>query len=400
MTPPADPLTIMHDGAVDDAARDVARAAVPGTGADAISGAAANIGTGGGGPSMPRAQGTAPAGRAARQPRAGAGSVCVVPPEYDLPMRVGISSCLLGNMVRFDGGHKRDPWVVDVLGRFATYVPVCPEVECGMSIPREALRQVGDPEAPRLVTVQTGEDWTERMNQWATARVEALATEGLCGFIFKRASPSSGMERVKVYTGIGKQSAPPVLKGVGLFARIFMQRFPLLPVEEEGRLNDAMLRENFIERLFVMQRWQVLVAGWSMGGLVEFHTRHKLLVLAHSTEHYRRLGKLVAAGAGMDASALQQQYLALLMEGLRLRATTAKHGNVLQHVMGYFRRDLTSDEKQELLDVIASYRAELVPLIVPITLLNHYVRKYCQPYLAGQYYLAPHPAELKLRNHV
>ncbi len=335
-------------------------------------------------------------------------STANLPDAAHLPggrIRIGISSCLLGNPVRFDGGHKFDPWVVNVLGAYLNFVPVCPEVECGMGIPREALRLVGDPSAPRLVTVKHGEDWTDRMRAWAERRVAELEGEGLCGYIFKRASPSSGMERVKVYPefdpATGKSGGVPVQKGVGMFARAFIERFPLLPVEEEGRLNDPDLRENFIERLFVMRRWrQLLDDGLDTGGLVAFHTRHKLLMLAHSPQHYRTMGKLVAQAATYPRDELREAYQRLLMEGLRLRATPAKHVNVLQHIMGYFRKQLTPDEKQEMLEQIDLYRRALVPLVVPVTLLNHYVRKYGEKYLAGQFYLNPHPVELKLRNHV
>ncbi len=310
---------------------------------------------------------------------------------------VGISRCLLGENVRYDGGHKLDRFLRDGLGRFVDYAPVCPEAECGLGIPREAMRLVGDPASPRLVTIKTGVDLTGRMRAFSAARVEELAALPLCGFVFKSGSPSSGMERVKVYPPEG---GTPVLKGVGLFTAEFLRRFPGLPVEEEGRLNDPGLRENFIERLFVMHRWRELEAqGLTPGRLVDFHTRHKLLVMAHSPRHYTALGRLVAQARGRDMAVLAGEYLALLMEGLRLAATVKKNVNALSHVMGYFKRQLTSDEKAELLEVLDAYARELLPLIVPVTLLNHYVRKFGQEYLAGQWYLRPHPAELKLRNH-
>lgn len=312
--------------------------------------------------------------------------------------KVGISRCLLGENVRYDGGHKLDHFLRDVLGRHVDFVPVCPEVECGLSVPREAMRLVGEPEAPRLVTIKTGQDITPRLSAWADERVAGLAGAGLCGFVFKYGSPSSGMSRVKVYPEAG---GAPVLKGRGLFAARLMDSQPLLPVEDEGRLNDPALRENFIERIFVMHRWRQLVAqGFTLGRLVEFHTRHKLLVMAHSVVHYRSLGKLVAQGGALPPAGLEAAYLAGLMEALRLEATVKKQSNVLSHVMGYFKRNLSADEKQELLEVLDAYARELVPLIVPLTLLNHYVRKFDAAYLAGQWYLKPHPAELKLRNHV
>jgi uncharacterized protein YbgA (DUF1722 family) len=261
------------------------------------------------------------------------------------------------------------------------------------------MRLVGDPEAPRLVTVRTKVDLTERMKTWARKRVGELEREDLRGFIFKSKSPSSGMARVKVYSQAAQGT--PVLRGVGLFARIFMERFPLLPVEDEGRLHDLALRENFIARLFVLQRWrEFLAAKPNLGDLVAFHTRHKLLILAHSPNHYRELGRLVARAKEVPAQELYEQYQSRLMEGLRLKATPKKNTNVLQHLMGYFKKDLTADEKQELRQVIEHYHQGYVPLVAPITLINHYVRKYNQPYLQEQVYLHPHPLELQLRNHV
>jgi uncharacterized protein YbgA (DUF1722 family)/uncharacterized protein YbbK (DUF523 family) len=314
-------------------------------------------------------------------------------------IRLGISACLLGQEVRFDGGHQLDRFITDTLGQYVEFVPVCPEVECGLGIPREAMRLVGDPDAPRLMTVRTKVDHTERMVSWANKRVRELELEGLCGFIFKSKSPSSGMERVRVYSEPPQGS--PVSKGVGMFARVFMEHFPLLPVEEEGRLHDPVLRENFIERIFVFQRWRELLAvKTGLGGLVTFHTRHKLLIFAHSTEHYRELGKLVARGKELPAPELYKRYQSGLMEALRLKATAKKNTNVLHHLMGYFKRDLAADEKHELLEIIDNYHQGFVPLVVPVTLINHYVRKYHQPYLQEQLYLHPHPVELQLRNHV
>lgn len=201
-------------------------------------------------------------------------------------IRIGVSSCLLGNAVRYDGGHQHDPFLTETLGRFFEFVPVCPEVECGLGVPRETLRLVGDPAQPRLMTTRTGIDHTERMLAWAVRRVRELEGEDLHGFIFKSRSPSSGMERVKVYMD-GKRAEK---KGVGMFARAFMDHFPLLPVEEDGRLHDILLRENFIERLFVYKRWRdLLQTRKTAGGLVDFHTAHKLLILSHSEEHYRKI---------------------------------------------------------------------------------------------------------------
>jgi uncharacterized protein YbgA (DUF1722 family)/uncharacterized protein YbbK (DUF523 family) len=311
-------------------------------------------------------------------------------------IRLGVSACLLGENVRYDGGHKKDDFLTDTLGQYVEYIPVCPETECGMGIPRESLRLVGEIESPRLVTTRSGIDHTDRMVQWAENKAAELKAQELCGFIFKSNSPSSGMERVKVYNDKGM----PVKKGVGIFARIFMEYFPRIPVEDEGRLHDPALRENFIERIFVLKRWREVLMQKSMGNLVDFHTRHKLLLLSHSPSHYRQMGKLVAEGKKIPIARLFDQYESLLTDALKLKATPKKHINVLQHIMGYFKAQLSSDEKQELSEIFDQYRNDLVPLIVPITLFNHYVRKYQQPYLSDQIYLHPHPAELKLRNHV
>jgi uncharacterized protein YbgA (DUF1722 family)/uncharacterized protein YbbK (DUF523 family) len=312
-------------------------------------------------------------------------------------IRIGVSTCLLGEAVRYDGGHAYDRYVTETLGQYMEFVPVCPEMEAGFGVPREPVRLVGNPASPRLMMVKTKQDLTDTMTAWARRRVKELEKEDLCGFIFKSKSPSSGMERVKVYTEKGM----PVKKGVGLFAKAFMEHFPLIPVEEEGRLHDPHLRENFIERIFTLNRWrQTLKGKKSPGTLVAFHTRHKLLILSHSNKHYREMGKLVAQTKGKKISEIYAQYEALLMEALRLKATFKKNTNVLQHMMGYFKKQLTADEKQELLEVINDFHSGLVPLIVPVTLFKHYVRKFGQPYLKDQVYLSPHPTELKLRNRV
>jgi len=312
-------------------------------------------------------------------------------------IKLGISSCLLGENVRYDGGHKLDRFLTDTLGQYVEYVPICPEVGCGLPIPRESMHLEGDPDSPRLMTIRTKQDMTDRLVQWAKKRVVELEKEDLCGFILKSNSPSSGMERIKVYDEKGMF----VKKGVGIFARIFMDHFPLLPAEDEGRLHDPTLRENFIERIFTLKRWrEVLAKKESRGNVVDFHMRHKLLILAHSPKHYQMIGKLVAKAKALSLRELYQQYQTHLMESLALKTTPKKNVNVLQHMVGYLREQLSSDEKQELLEVIDHYRGGYVPLIVPVTLINHYVRKYDQPYLKQQVYLNPHPLELQLRNHV
>jgi uncharacterized protein YbgA (DUF1722 family)/uncharacterized protein YbbK (DUF523 family) len=320
-------------------------------------------------------------------------------PAMPSPIKVGISTCLLGEKVRYDGGHKLDHYLKDTLGRYVHWVPVCPEVESGLPTPREAMHLSGDPENPRLVTVRTGVDHTETVVRWTSGKLDELADEKLCGFVFKNRSPSSGMTGIKIYRDDGTVTR----KGSGIFADRFMKRFPLLPVEDDGRLHDPGLRENFIERVFVFHRWRELTDDPKLpppGRLVEFHSDHKLLIMAHSPKHLRLLGKLVAQGRKLSPGDLYSRYAVILMEGLNLKATTRKNVNVLQHMMGYFKKVLTPDEKQEMLEVIDRYHRGLVPLVVPLVLFSHYVRKYDQPYLRRQHYLKPHPAELMLRTHV
>ena len=311
-------------------------------------------------------------------------------------IKLGISACLLGEKVRYDGGHKQDRFLNDTLGRYVDLVPVCPEVECGLGVPREAMRLTGAPEAPRLLTIRTRKDLTEQMLGWARKRVEELAQENLSGFIFKSRSPSSGMARVKVYDAQGV----PAKRGAGLFAAAFMARFPLLPVEDEGRLHDPRIRENFVARVFTLGRWQEMLAKkWTLADFINFHTRHKLLLLAHSPGHYRLMGKLVARAKEIPPRELTARYQEMLLEALKLQATPKKQANVLQHILGYFKKALSADEKQELLELIDAFRQDELPLLGPLTLINHYVRKYGQPYLQEQYYLHPHPLELQLRYH-
>lgn len=313
------------------------------------------------------------------------------------PIRVGVSSCLLGRQVRYDGGHKRDRYVTDILGEWFKWVMVCPEVEIGLGTPRPTIRLEGDVERPRLVEPKSGEDLSERMRSYSEKRVTDLQKLDLDGYILKRASPSCGMERVKVWS----ESGMPTKKGAGLFAEVLLKRWPELPVEEEGRLNDPVLRENFVERVFCRHRWRSLNRGGrTRGKLVAFHTAHKMLLRAHNEAGYRRLGKIVASfGSRTDAEvfdAYEEEFFTVL----RRRATPKRHANVLQHAVGYLKKLAEPAERRELLDLIEDYRQSLVPLVVPITLLNHHVRRHRVPYLAGQIYLEPHPKELMLRNRV
>jgi len=308
-------------------------------------------------------------------------------------VRIGVSSCLMGRKVRYDGGHKRDAFLVETFGKFVEWVEVCPEVEVGLGTPREAIRLVRDGDQVRLVGVESATDHTDRMRRWAAARVESLAGEALDGYILKRDSPSCGMERVKVYTLGGM----PSREGRGLFADALISRLPLLPVEEEGQLADPRLREHFVERVFAHHRLRAFFSGrWTAGSLVAFHAAQKLSLLAHSPSGYAALGRLVARAGDMPRAELRAAYETGYMRAIAVVATPSRHVNVLQHMAGYFRKAVDEASRQELAQAIADYQQGLVPLIVPITLVRHLVRRCGIEYLAGQVYLEPHPKELML----
>jgi uncharacterized protein YbgA (DUF1722 family)/uncharacterized protein YbbK (DUF523 family) len=314
-----------------------------------------------------------------------------------VPLRLGISRCLLGDEVRFDGGHKRDHFLTDTFGRYVEWVPVCPEVEAGLGTPREAMRLIGDPRRPRLVTIKSGIDHTGALETMTERRVEELRALDLSGYVFKKDSPSCGVERVRIYN----QHGMPSRNGVGIFARAFVERLPLIPVEEEGRLCDPPLRENFIERVFCYRRYQDLInGGVTRQAVVRFHTIHKYLLLAHSQQHHQMLGRLVGRADQYRPKELAVKYGELFMKALAVKATVRKHVNVLQHMMGYFKDRLSVQEKAELLSVIGDYHRGLSPLVVPLTLIKHYVQKFDVEYIRDQVYLNPHPKELMLRNHV
>ncbi len=309
-------------------------------------------------------------------------------------IRVGISSCLLGEHVRFDGGHKRDAYIVGTLGPYFELVPVCPEMAIGLGAPRQPIRLVGDPGQPRVVG-------TRDPDLDVTAALEALGRKmgrelsDISGYLLKRGSPSCGMERVKVYNRNGM----PGGRGSGVYARCLMEQQPLLPVEEEGRLGDPVLRENFIQRVFIYHRWQSLVRqGLTPAALVSFHTRHKLIVMAHSQAAYQRLGRMVAQTGAASLDTLSATYIHELMTTLKRRATRKSHANVLFHLMGYLKRFIEPADKTELLETIDNYREGRLPLVVPITLLKHHFRRHPNPYVEEQHYMDPHPAELMLRN--
>jgi len=326
-----------------------------------------------------------------------------VKPARDLPsarIRLGISACLLGSRVRFDGQHKRDAFLTDELGPLVEWVPVCPEVEVGMGVPREPVRLVvgGAEGRPRMLGLASGTDWTARMNRFVEARVRTLAREELSGFVLKSKSPSCGLARVKVYADAHSR-LPVHARGGGLFAEALARAFPNLPVEDEGRLQDARLRENFLERVFAYARLRSFWRGrWTLGGLVEFHAAQKMALLAHSTEGYRSLGRLVAGGKSLARTELRERYESGFMATLTKMATPGKHANVLMHLAGHLKDQLDAADKRELLGLIEEQRHGHLPLVVPLTLLAHHARRLGATYLLGQTYLNPRIDELRLRN--
>lgn len=312
-------------------------------------------------------------------------------------IRIGISACLLGRAVRYDGGHKLDRFIANTLGQFVDFVPVCPECECGLGVPREAMRLTGDPANPRLVTLKTKKDHTALMTAWAKKRLTELESENLCGFIFKSKSPSDGMERVKVYDD---NKGHAVKSGVGIFTRLFMDHFPDLPVEEEGRLADPELRETFIENIFILKEWRAIPSAKKISGLMDFHARMKYALMARSPGLAHKMGRLLAGGRKGAFVSTRDAYFQLLAMWMKGRSTVELRFNALQHMIGFFKHDLESAEKKEFEGLLAHYRRGHIPFIVPITLLKHYAAKYSSSYLLNQYFLNPHPLELHLRNHV
>ena len=319
-----------------------------------------------------------------------------VQPTNPLP-QLGISQCLLGEHVRYDGGHKRDRFLTDVLGRFVEWVPVCPETEAGLGIPREAMRLVSTNGSPHLITINSKIDHTSLITQFSRKKIRELKKNQLDGYILKRNSPSCGFHHVRVYTPQGM----PSTSGVGLFADILQRSLPRLPVEDEGRLQDLSIRENFIERIFCAHRWNLLQRErLSRGHIVQFHTQHKYLLLAHSRSHYQQLGRLVASANQYTPHQLADIYGPIFAEALQVKATVRKHVNVLQHLLGHLKKLLIKVERDELQESIWDYHRAITPLTVPLTLISHYVRVFDIEYLSDQVYLNPHPKELMLRNHV
>ncbi|MFH1279032.1 MAG: DUF523 and DUF1722 domain-containing protein [Candidatus Eisenbacteria bacterium] len=312
-------------------------------------------------------------------------------------LRIGISSCLLGQQVRFDGGHKRDRFLTDILGGYAEWVPVCPEVDIGLGTPRESIRIVRAGGKDRLVGGKSGADHTEKMTAYSKVQAGELAGRGLHGYVLKKDSPSCGMERVRVYD----ENGVPAKEGAGFFARALMERLPLLPVEEEGRLRDPRLRENFITRVFAYARWlRFRAAGPRPKDLVAFHTAHKMLVLAHSPQDYAALGRLVAKAGTLDIDDLLGRYEMTFMAGLRRVASPGRHVNVLQHFAGFLKEELDGPAKGELHQVFADYKNGYVPLVTPLTLLHHHLKRLGHEWVDAQIYLEPYPRELALRSSI
>jgi len=304
---------------------------------------------------------------------------------------IGISSCLLGHNVRFDGGHKRDSYIAGTLSDYFDFHPFCPEVEIGLGTPRPTIHLVKLNNEIRCVGIKNPEvDVTERLREHAEQQKHLHAQ--LCGYIFKKDSPSCGMERVKVYGG-----AQPHREGVGMYAEVMMRNNPLLPVEEEGRLGDAGLRENFIQRVYIFYRWKCLQEeGLTPSKLTEFHAQHKLIIMSHAD--YAPLGQLLAGVTQSNILEVADIYIAQLMKLLKKVATRKNHVNVLQHIQGYLKKELTADDKAEMSELIERYRAGEVPLIVPLTLLKHHFRKAPDPYIEQSFYMSPYPQELQLIN--
>ncbi len=318
-------------------------------------------------------------------------------PPSKLP--IGISSCLLGERVRYDGGHKNNDYIVQSLGRYFEFSAFCPEMAVGLGVPREPIRLVNEADGIHCVGVKNSAlDVTAQLVKCADE--QASWHNNICGYIFKKDSPSCGMERVKVYPKTsGKNSGQPLRHGVGIYAERLMQNFPHLPTEEEGRLGDAGLRENFVQRVFIYHRWRTLRANkptWH--DLTTFHARHKLILMSHNQTLNRQLGHRLSQSTSTDIGDFLDIYIDKLTALLKIVPTRKNHVNVLQHIQGYLKRHLDADDKEELTDTIHQYRAGILPLIVPITLLRHHFRKHPNEYIDRSWYLHPHPRELMLLN--
>jgi len=306
---------------------------------------------------------------------------------------VGVSSCLLGEKVRYDGGHKNNNYISNTLSQYFNFRAFCPEVNIGLGIPRPTIRLVlQDEQIHCKGTKDENLDVTEKLYQSADEQAHWHAN--LSGYILKKDSPSCGMERVRLYKG-----EMPERIGTGLYTKRLMENFPHLPIEEEGRLGDAVLRENFIQRVFIYHRWQKLITSdLSWKSMTEFHAQHKYIFMSHNQAKAKALGKLLANNTKADVNLLATEYLEAMMLLLKIRASKKNHVNTLQHIQGYLKNYLSQSDKKELVDTIEQYRLGFLPLIVPITLLKHHFMHHPDQYILNSYYLQPHPAELMLLN--
>jgi uncharacterized protein YbgA (DUF1722 family)/uncharacterized protein YbbK (DUF523 family) len=321
------------------------------------------------------------------------------PYQHESPtLRLGISACLHGEEVRYNGADQRDDLLLGTIGRYVRWVTVCPEVELGLGVPRETLRLEGDPASPRLVQTQTRRDITDGMREWARFRLATFYQNDVDGFIAKKNSPSCGVFRVKLYDANGSPSGA----SRGIFADELTKAFPLLPVEEEGRLRDPVIRENFVERIFAYHRLKALFKPEATpAALVAFHTAHKLTLMAHHPDGQRELGRIVAEAGKTPFGDVVAEYAKLFMGTLSIWATRGKHTNALTHAFGFVKDRLDARDKTELLGIIEDYRRGIVPLVVPLTLLKHHLGRHEAPeWIHQQVYLNPYPKELLLRNHV
>ncbi|MFP2514191.1 YbgA family protein [Buttiauxella agrestis] len=309
---------------------------------------------------------------------------------------IGISGCLTGSTVRFDGGHKRMGFVMDGLAQWVNFKPICPEMAIGLPVPRPALRlvQTGEGELRMRFSHAPHDDVTDKMTAFADSYLSSLG--GLSGFIVCAKSPSCGMERVRLYDEKGNRGRK---EGVGIFTQALLEKYPWLPVEEDGRLHDPVLRENFVERVFALHELNTLREnGLTRRALLDFHSRYKLQLLAHHQPGYREIGPFVASlHEWENLESFFVEYRAKLMAILKTPASRKNHTNVLMHIQGYFRNQLNSRQRGELRDVILHYRDGLLPLLAPLTLLKHYLSDYPDRYLETQNYFSPYPDNLCLR---
>ncbi|MDC0336509.1 DUF1722 domain-containing protein [Pseudodesulfovibrio sp.] len=311
-------------------------------------------------------------------------------------INIGVCACSLGEKVRNNGRHSLDTYLTETLAKYVKFIPACPEVACGMNIPRERLQQVDCGGEIRLIAAQSGEDWTDRMIKCNHKLLDSLGEENIDGYILRREAVSCALDKSKIQQTDGKQPrlAP------GFFTRQMMERYPLLPLVDNLRLQNPIIRENFIRRVFVYKRWRALLdKGMQIGRLVDFHTRHKMLIRGHDLKGYRQLGKLLGESSIFNTDEIFDTYGEMLFKSLSLTATPRKNADVLMHAMGYFKKDIDGSDKSDLLNMINAYKSGKTPLLVPMTIINHYARKLGKAYLQQQYFLNPNPAELKMLYH-